>query len=279
MKAEPVRLAGDGLTLAGDAYGDPAAPPILFFHGGGQSRRAWTGAARRVAEAGYRGITLDLRGHGGSDWAADGDYLLEAFGRDVTALVDHVGRGVTLVGASRGGQAALVGASLRSASVRLLMLADVVPHLNDAGVDAIRAFFRASDAGFASVKAAADALHSHLGQPRSANPAGLAKSLRQADGRLFWHWDPRTTDPAFLNPPSEGAALVTAAARIRCPVVLVKAEHSDIVSDESVEKFRALAPQLQVEIAHGFGHMFTADRNDAFAATLLDKLARTAVAE
>ena len=40
-----------GLTLAADAYGDPAAVPVLFFHGGGQTRHAWGGAAQAVARA------------------------------------------------------------------------------------------------------------------------------------------------------------------------------------------------------------------------------------
>ncbi len=275
MRAVEVRLSGDGLKLAGDAYGDPAAPPVLFFHGGGQSRRAWAGSARRVGAAGYYGVTLDLRGHGDSDWAADGDYLLDAFARDLEALIEHFDQPVTLVGASRGGQAALVAASRHSDRTALLMLADVAPLLNEEGVDQIRAFFRASAGGFTSLGEAADTLHDYLGQQRMADPSGLAKAMRTgADGRLYWHWDPRTAAPEFLNPPSEGHALYQAAGRVHCPVVLVKAEHSNILGVESVAAFRALAPQLIVVEAKGARHMFTGDRNDAFAELLLSHLAR-----
>jgi hypothetical protein len=48
---------------------------------------------------------------------------------------------------------------------------------------------------------------------------------------------------------------------------------STIVTDESVALFRRLTPQLEVIIARGVGHMFTGDRNDAFAETLLGRLA------
>ena len=89
--------------MAADAYGDPSAPPVCFFHGGGQSRRSWGGSARRVAQAGYYGLTFDLRGHGDSGWASDGDYLLDAYGRDVEAILAALGRPAALVGASRGG--------------------------------------------------------------------------------------------------------------------------------------------------------------------------------
>lgn len=275
--AETITLFGDGVAMVADAWGDPDAPPVLFFHGGGQSRRSWRGSARTVAAAGYRALAFDLRGHGDSGWAADGDYLLDAYARDVEALIGRFSRPVTLVGASRGGQSALVAASRHPGRVALVMLADVAPQINDDGVEAIRAFFRASDAGFASVDHAADALHLHLSQPRMPNASGLAKSMRRdSSGHLFWHWDPKTTALEFLHPPSEGEALLEAAARITSPVVLVRAELSDIVTDHSVAAFRALTPQLEVVVAKGAGHMFTGDRNDAFAETLLSYLARYA---
>ena len=266
---------GDGLTLAGEAYGDPAAPPILFFHGGGQSRSAWRGSAQRVAQAGYHGVAFDLRGHGDSDWANDGDYLLDAFGRDVEALLGQFDRPVTLVGASRGGQAALVGGSRHPDRVRLIMLADVAPLMRDDGVDGIRQFFAESANGFPTLEDAADTLARNLGQPRLRDPSRLARSMRQdKNGRWHWRWDPATGRAEFLHPPSEGEAVLTAAARVTSPVVLVRAELSHLLTDAGVAEFQRLAPQLQVVTAKGVGHMFTADRNDAFAAELLGWLAQ-----
>jgi pimeloyl-ACP methyl ester carboxylesterase len=272
---DEVELPGDGLTLRGDAYGPFEGPPVLFFHGGGQSRRSWSGAARRIGAAGYRAYTMDLRGHGSSDWAADGDYLLDAFGRDVEFLLDAFDRPVVLVGASRGGQAALLGGSRRPGKVALVMVADVAPLLRDAGVDEMRNFFAASVGGFATIEEAADALAEHLHLKRRNDVTGLAKTMRRGDdGRLYWQWDPLTVSTAFLNPPSEGLALENAAARIKDPVVLVRAELSTIVTDESEALFQQLTPQLEVVLARGVGHMVTGDRNDAFAETLLDYLFR-----
>ena len=39
----------DGLVVRGDAWGDPADPPVLFAHGGGQTRHAWGKAASVLA--------------------------------------------------------------------------------------------------------------------------------------------------------------------------------------------------------------------------------------
>jgi pimeloyl-ACP methyl ester carboxylesterase len=271
-----VRYQGDGLELAGSAYGDPAAPPVLFFHGGGQSRNAWLSSARTVAASGYFGISFDLRGHGESDWAADGDYLLDAFGRDVEQLLHQFDRPATLVGASRGGQAALVGGARHPNRVRLIMLADVAPDMRDDGVDGIRAFFAEGAAGFATLDSAADSLAHHLDQPRMADANKLARSMRKDEtGRWQWHWDPETGRREFLHPPSENESLLAAAAQVTCPLVLVRAELSHLLTDAGVEKFKKLAPQLEVVTAPGVGHMFTADRNDGFAAQLIDRLART----
>lgn len=271
-----IRLEGDGLTLTGEAFGDPAAAAVLFFHGGGQSRAAWVGSAQAVGSAGYYGVSIDLRGHGDSDWAADGDYLLDAFARDVERLITQFERPVTLVGASRGGQAALVGGSRHPDLVRLIMLADVAPLMRDDGVDGIRAFFAEGVAGFASLDDAADSLERHLDQPRVRDSGRLASSMRRdLSGRWHWRWDPATGRREFLNPPSEGKAVLDAAARVRSPVTLVRAELSHLLTDEGVARFHELAPQLEVITAPGVGHMFTADRNDAFAAQLLERLERT----
>src|SRR5258705_11149728 len=70
----------DGVTLRADARGDADAPPVLFLHGGGQTRHAWGGTAEALARDGRLSITLDLRGHGESDWATgDAPYRLERF--------------------------------------------------------------------------------------------------------------------------------------------------------------------------------------------------------
>ncbi|MEQ9122681.1 MAG: alpha/beta fold hydrolase, partial [Alphaproteobacteria bacterium] len=61
----------DGLDIAGDSWGPPEGRLVLLLHGGGQTRHAWKGAGETLAEAGYRAIAFDARGHGDSGWAAE----------------------------------------------------------------------------------------------------------------------------------------------------------------------------------------------------------------
>ena len=155
------------------------------------------------------------------------------------------------------------------------MLADVAPMIRNDGIDGIRAFYADGEAGFETLDQAASSLARHLDQQPVADSSRLARSMRQdAAGRWHWRWDPATGNAEFLHPPSEGEALLAAAARVTSPVVLVRAELSHLLTDEGVGKFQELAPQLQVVMAMGVGHMFTADRNDGFAADLLDWLTK-----
>ena len=76
MEPERLTLRGAGLDLAADAAGPVGGPTILFLHGSGQTRQSWRRALAEAAARGYRGIALDLRGHGDSDWSPDGRYGL-----------------------------------------------------------------------------------------------------------------------------------------------------------------------------------------------------------
>ena len=274
MPMKTVYFAGDSVRLAADVFGNAAAQPVVFLHGGGQSRRSWHGSAELTAAAGYYALCVDMRGHGQSGWATDGDYALDAYGRDVERLLATLDRPAALVGASRGGQAALVAGARQPHRAGMIMLADVAPGIADSGVEKIRIFFRASRDGFASADEAAELLAQHRGLPRKPDASGLAKALRRDEsGRFFWHWDPQTVSPAFLGGAGEDAAMREAAARVSSPVILVRGELSDVVTPASVQLFRALTPHLQVVEVAGAGHMFTGDRNEAFAETLLSHLA------
>ena len=265
-------LHANRLKLAQSSFGDPAAPPIIFAHGGGQTRHAWRGAAKALAFEGYRSIALDLRGHGESDWAADGDYSLEAIARDLIEVGERVAGGggrPHIVGASLGGLAAIVAAGVLSRNAfASVTLVDIAPNMDAAGVAKVVEFMGAHiEEGFDSLEQAADVIATYLPhRPRPKDMEGLGENLRQDnDGRWRWHWD-----PAFITGVMRRSAIARtgdleqAVRDIRVPLHLIRGRMSELVSEDSVTAFRSLAPQAHFTDVAGARHMVAGDRNDVF---------------
>jgi pimeloyl-ACP methyl ester carboxylesterase len=63
----------DGLTIAAQAWGNPAGPPVVFLHGFAQCHLSWRMQVSGSPARRYRLITYDARGHGLSDKPDDPD--------------------------------------------------------------------------------------------------------------------------------------------------------------------------------------------------------------
>lgn len=271
-------LTRDGIALEGDVGGPPGAPMVVLMHGGGQTRHSWAGAMAALMAAGYRVTNLDARGHGMSDWSPSRAYTLSDRINDIGAAVADCGVPFALVGASMGGLTAIhaIGEGLAAAA---LVLVDIVPQMEPAGVDRIVGFMNANHDGFASLDEAADAVAAYYPErPRPKDPGGLMKNLRlKDDGRLYWHWDPamfNVEDPANFHDPLVRST-ERQGQRGDVPVLVVRGRLSDIVSDSSIAAFRAQVPHAQVHDISGAGHMIAGDRNDAFNAAVIEFLQRT----
>ena len=236
----------EGVRLAADVRGDPDAWPVLFLHGGGQTRHAWGSAAATVAREGWRSVTIDLRGHGESDWAPNGDYSFTAFGGDCLAVVDQLGRPPVLIGASLGGMSAMLaeGTSDRTVSSGLVLV-DITPRTNPEGIQRIDSFMRSGLAGFATLDEAAAAIAAYTPQrKRPVNANGLKKVLRQRDGRWYWHWDPLliSQERTEVVPERLSGLLDVAMSNITVPTLLVRGLLSDVVTDEGVADLLSKIP-------------------------------------
>lgn len=266
-----------GLTLRADAWGQPGGPVALLSHGGGQTRHSWGGAGRALSGRGWYAVSYDHRGHGDSDWAADGDYHFETCAGDMAAVARVFDGPPAAIGASLGGIAALLALKQDPQLFSALVLVDITPRVEPQGVDRILDFMTAHmDEGFASPEDAAKAIADYLPNRRSkGNVNGLEKNLRRGeDGRYRWHWD-----PLFITgkrPDELGKALVEtlseAAGSLAVPTLLVRGRMSDVVSMDNVEHFLDLAPHAKFVDVSGAGHMVAGDDNDAFTEAVLDFL-------
>jgi len=268
--------SSDGFVLVGDAHGDATAPAVVLLHGGGQTRHAWQGTAQALAEAGFYALAVDQRGHGESDWSPDGRYDLDSFADDLRVVASSLGDRPALVGASLGGLAAMLAEGEAQAPLlSALVLVDVAPRLELAGVARIIGFMTAHPDGFASLAEAEAAVAAYLPhRPRPKNSSGLAKNLRRgSDGRYRWHWDPRfVTRDHGITPEQFAERMQRAARGLRVPTLLVRGRASDVLSEEGSREFLELVPHAKFVDVADAAHMVAGDRNDIFTDVVVEFL-------
>jgi pimeloyl-ACP methyl ester carboxylesterase len=263
----------DGLALATQHWAGERSPSLVFAHGFGQTRHAWNGAARTLAEQGFDATTFDARGHGESERVPRGEYHMEQFVHDLLAVsaeaVSPDGQPPVLVGASMGGLLGLMAAGEAEVGrppFSALILVDITPRWETAGVERILGFMRAHPDGFASYEEAASAIEAYLPHRRERKSEAQLKPLLRQDeqGRLRWHWDPALLDGLVQESERYQPRLFAAAARVQVPVLLLSGSRSDVVSSQTVDEFLRLVPHARHVSLADATHMVAGDANDAF---------------
>ena len=265
--ASHVFCGSEDLRIVGESFGDPTGMPVLFLHGGGQTRHSWNAACHRMAERDGYALAVDTRGHGDSDWSPSGDYTMDRLSADLRRIIDQWGVKPVVVGASLGGLTALVTEGESPGEYLAgLILVDIAHRIEAAGFHRIMAFMTAHPDGFASLESAADAISAYLPhRPRPRSLDGLKKNLRPtSNGRFVWHWDPKLLALQDTTRAHRMARLRNAACHLSVPTLLIRGRESDVVSEEVAQEFLQLAPHAQFEDVSKAHHMLVGDNNDAF---------------
>jgi len=98
------------LTFSAQAMGD--GPVVLCLHGFPDNAGSYRHQLPALAGAGYRAISLTLRGYEPSSIPADGDYTMETIATDILGVIDRLDTGpVHLVGHDWGAAVACVAAA------------------------------------------------------------------------------------------------------------------------------------------------------------------------
>jgi pimeloyl-ACP methyl ester carboxylesterase len=149
-----------------------------------------------------------------------------------------------------------------------LVLVDITPKANSDGIRRITEFMKTGIDGFDSLDEAGAAIAAYTPQRvREVNRAGLAKVLRQRDGRWYWHWGPSFMEQSHTEVMSEAFAnlLGVAASNIHVPTMLVRGLLCDVVTQDGVDDLLARIPGAEIVEVRDASHMIAGDQNDAFS--------------
>lgn len=267
-----------GLALAVSRFpsGRTEGPSLLFAHGFGQTRGAWARTAQALAAEGHPGLSYDARGHGESGRnPVELPYTGDQFADDLIIVAGEQTEAPVLIGASMGGLFGLIAEARWPGLFSAMVLVDITPRWEEAGLQRILGFITAFPQGFDSLEHAAGVVATYLPHRRSRKtPEELRELLREGqDGRWRWHWDARLVDDLVRDCAQHQDAIAEAARAIRCPVLLVSGGRSDLVSARTIAEFQALVPHARHAHLPQATHMLAGDDNDGFTGVVRDYLA------
>lgn len=219
--------------------------PLVLLHGHGNEAHLWDDFVPCVVPH-YRVIAVDQRGHGDSNWAADGAYDNDSMVRDLECLTEalEIDRFV-LVGFSMGGRVSMTFAGRHPERLAGLVLIDIGPELDPRGTSRIGQEMQSQRTPvFATIDEYASMLSLNYPAGQQAALMRMAKyGLRERDDGLF----ELKMDPALrADRPTDAAARAKeeafaqaqweALAKVPCPTLVVRGAASDILSPDTADK-------------------------------------------
>lgn len=230
-----------GIKLYADIEGSPDDPSVLLLHGGGQTRRMWDQVKAALVSAGRQVISLDMRGHGQSDRAADGRYELDAFVEDLRLVLEQLASRPVVVAASLGGWVATLALTERGVHLASgLVLVDAPPSMP------------------------AEATEKFAGR--------LRRHMERMGDQL--DWDARVFDDIDVE--LALGRVSQAGSKLTAPVLFVRGEKSEISEHGSVERFVSSIANAELAEVEEAGHLVAEERVDLFNGILTDFLERKA---
>jgi pimeloyl-ACP methyl ester carboxylesterase len=113
--------SADGTVLHAEVFGPESSPTIVLAHGWTEGIPYWTFVIEQLTRD-FRVVAYDLRGHGSSEPARNGDSSLARFGEDLDAVLAVCapdGRATTVAGHSLGAMSIVAWAEHHDVSARV----------------------------------------------------------------------------------------------------------------------------------------------------------------
>ena len=248
-------------------WGNGHLPHLVFLHGFAQQAHSWDFAALSVRDL-FHVVSLDLRGHGDSDWSPDGEYRQVDYLTDLDAILEVIGlKQVVLSGLSLGGRLSFLYASEHPEVVQGLIVVDAAPAMQTPGARRIRQFVEGVDEWDSFEEMVRHvARYTRRRRPLEQIRGSLRHSShRRDDGKWTWKYDPRLRRPRPTRQPSNEGDLWQPLNAVRCPTLFVRGAQSEVVSQETAERAAKAVPGARLEVVDAAGHLVPGDNPVGFA--------------
>lgn len=250
--------SADGLRLHARDYPGPSAeagaarPTLVCLPGLTRNARDYHPLAARLAGA-WRVITVDFRGRGESAYAKDPmSYVPATYVADVEALLGELGiERFAAIGTSLGGIVTMLMAAARAKRPAGVLLNDVGPEIEAAGLSRIRGYVGRGSAyptWLHAARAVAEAQGDVYPDWGLEEWLAMAKRLHRLNsaGRVVLDYDMRIAEPFRVPGNETGPDMWGALAALKgVPVLLVRGERSDVLGTRTAARMAAeLAAEL-----------------------------------
>ena len=257
-------------------FGDASLPPsedprvkMLCLHGGAAQAHWFDFVVGPFLED-YRVLSLDLRGHGDSDWGPPDEYSYPEFARDVGGFVQKLGIGpVLLVGHSMGGMVSIVTAAEFPDEVGTLVVIDSMMRMSEERAAELRSIGTGKGRGFDSIEAYVAGFkirpEAKAALPEVTRHMAASSCRQYEDGQWRNKFD---RNVYARRHPVDGYTYWAKVWDAKIPALVIAGGNSDRITPEVRANLFAAHPEVTVTTVGNAGHHVTLDNPEGYVEAL-----------
>lgn len=255
---------------------------IVFVHGLMAFAANWRKIASRL-ENDFQCLIYDQRGHGRS-FKPEHGYTPEIFAEDLNIITDELGwDSFHLVGHSMGGRNVIVFANKYAHKVRTLTIEDMGPDADAKSVNYYRDMLELVPMPFSSKEEMRSYFENDFSKNfKSKEPINILSTFLQANieekvlddkaevasAKYDWKFSKNAVYEIVEEGHRKDRWLEVA--NFKMPVLLVRGEHSHVLSRETFEKMQAVNPMIKGIEVPAAGHWVHYEKHNEFVQMLRD---------
>jgi len=258
--------AADGIktfVLELEPHGETIGAPIFCIHGLTRNHKDFSGVFEFLRGFGRKVYAIDVRGRGKSDRDPNhANYNPITYVGDVLNIMQKLDiEKAIFIGTSMGGLISMILATFAANKIEGIILNDVGPELDEAGVARIRSYVGKSTPAdsweSAAQKIKSIALYAF---PKFSEDDAFwlnfaHNSCIQTDFGIVFDYDPKISESIKSDSTAQPANLWPQFPMLKnIPTLVIRGGISDILSHSIIEKMKEIKPDLQVQEVPDVGH-------------------------